>query len=145
MSSPLILDSSPLSLLCYARQQRTEVIAINQWLQDRLAERTVVYLPEIADYEVRRELIRARKFGSIRRLDVLRQTLAYLPLDSDTMRRAAEMWAQVRNQGLPTARDEALDADVILAAQAEKVGAVIVTENARHLSRLRPVTSWRTP
>lgn len=145
MSNLLILDASPLSLLCYANQHRAEVIAINQWLQDRLVERTVVYLPEIADYEVRRELVRAGKLGSIRRLDRLRQTLTYLPLDSETMRRAAELWAQVRNQGLPTARDEALDADVILAAQAEKVGAVIVTENARHLSRLRPVMSWRTP
>ena len=145
MSSPLILDASPLSLLCYPYARRPEVVEVFVWLRTQLANRTMIYLPEIADYEVRRELLRAGKHRSVRELDALRTHLIYLPLDSDTMRRAAEFWAQVRNQGMPTARDGALDADVILAAQAEKVGAVIVTENARHLSRLGPVTSWRTP
>jgi hypothetical protein len=37
----------------------------------------------------------------------------------------------------------ALDADVILAAQAQEAGAMVATENVRHLSRLVPASNWR--
>lgn len=56
------------------------------------------------------------------------------------MRKAAELWAWVRNQGQPTASNESLDGDAILAAQAilqlpsfDEV--VIVTTNLKHISR----------
>jgi hypothetical protein len=56
---------------------------------------------------------------------------------------AAELWAQLRNTGVPTADDPALDGDVILGAQAvlysRKPGAgevVVATENTRHLLRI---------
>jgi hypothetical protein len=57
------------------------------------------------------------------------------------MLQAAEFWAEARRQGRPTAPDLALDADVILAAQAaviergEEDEVVIATTNADHLSR----------
>jgi len=54
----LVLDTSTLGQLCHPK----EVInrPVTQWLSDILAqrlERHVVHLPEIADYELRRELI----------------------------------------------------------------------------------------
>jgi len=59
------------------------------------------------------------------------------------MRRAAELWAQARNRGTPTAPPEALDADVILAAQAERAGAIVATENVGHLARYVTARHWR--
>jgi hypothetical protein len=59
------------------------------------------------------------------------------------MRRAAEFWAQARNLGIPTAPPEALDADVILAAQAARVGAIVATENVGHLARFVTALHWR--
>ena len=56
-----------------------------------------------ADYEVRRELLRARKAEGLARLDALEEALEYLPLTSAAMRRAAELWAEARQQG-PTHR-----------------------------------------
>ena len=103
----------------------------------------ILYVPEIADYEVRRELIRAGKRKSIRKLDALIGQTAYLPLDTATIRRAAELWAQARNLGTPTAPPEALDADVILAAQAEKVGGIVATDNVGHLARFVTAKHWR--
>ena len=80
---------------------------------------------------------------SIQRLDDLGRLLDYLPLDTETMRRAAELWAAARGQGQPTAGNEALDGDVILEAQAILVGAIVVTTNRKHLSRFVPTKEWQ--
>jgi hypothetical protein len=75
---------------------------------------TRVIVPEIADYEVRRDLLRANKVSGLTRLDALARLLEYLPLTTGAMRQAGVFWAQVRQQGQPTADDKALDGDVIL-------------------------------
>jgi len=51
---------------------------------------------------------------------------------------AAQLWAQMRNAGTPTAAPAALDGDVILAAQARTVdeNAIVATTNVRHLELL---------
>jgi predicted nucleic acid-binding protein len=139
----IALDATPLSLLCHPDPRIPVVAEINLWLEARLLAGAVVYVPEITDYEVRRELIRAGKRKSVRKLDALIRQAAYLPLDTATMRRAAELWAQARNRGTPTASPEALDADVILAAQAEKAGAIVATENVGHLARFVTARHWR--
>lgn len=143
MTDRIALDASPLSLLSHRNLDQPRVREIRAWLEAQLAARVTIFLPGIVDYEVRRELLRAGKQRSVQRLDSLRTTLIYLPLDTPTMRRAAEMWAQVRNQGTPTADPKEIDADVILAAQAERVGAIMVTENVGHLARLADARHWR--
>ena len=59
------------------------------------------------------------------------------------MVKAAEFWSALRQRGLPTADRNALDADVILAAQAIESNAVVATENVGHLSRLVTARNWR--
>ncbi len=105
-------------------------------------------LPEIIDYEVRRELLRVNKVKSIRRLDELKSELVYLPITTEVMLKAAEMWAQVRQQGKPTADNKALDGDVILAAQAilidsEKYRSIVATSNPKHLSLFVDTRNWQ--
>lgn len=112
------------------------------WLA-RLSEVGVdVIVAEIADFEVRRELLRAGKTKSIRRLDIIRGQLTFLPIDSDTILRAAQLWADARRRGRPTADDRELDVDVILAAQAEQVGASVATDNIGHLSQFVDARKW---
>ena len=97
-----------------------------------------VVVPEIADYEVRRELIRARRKAGLVRLDAFIGQVEFLPINTVAMRRAAAFWAEARQQGRPTAPDLALDGDVILAAQAatlDRPDVVIATTNPEHLSR----------
>lgn len=101
---------------------------------------------EISDYEVRRELLRAQKLKGLERLDVLAGRLHYLPLSTAAMRQAAVFWAQARRQGQPTAADQALDGDVILAGQAMTFGApdvLVATTNVGHLSRFVPAELWQ--
>ena len=60
------------------------------------------------------------------------------------MRHAAELWAQARQAGKPTAPKEALDADVILAAQAFSLNTpvIVAAENPNHLTRFVAADSW---
>jgi len=97
-------------------------------------------VPEITDYEVRRELIRIQSYSALANLDAYHVQLDYLPLTTTAMRLAAELWAQARTAGHPTAPDPALDSDVILAAQAISLNTpvVVATGNAAHLSRFVP-------
>jgi predicted nucleic acid-binding protein len=142
LNEPIVLDASPLSLLCHPNLRSPIVVEINRWLHAHDRAGRVFYVPEISDYEMRRELIRAGKLRSLRKLDVLIARAAYLPLDTAMMRRAAELWAQARNLGVPTAPPEALDADVILAAQTETVGGIVATENVAHLARFVAAKHW---
>lgn len=53
MIKPIALDSGPLGALAHPRRN-TDIAA---WLNRVLAAVGIVYLPEIIDYEVRRELL----------------------------------------------------------------------------------------
>lgn len=103
-----------------------------------------MFVPEIADYEVRRELLRAGKVKGLSRLDVIKNSVGYLPLTTSIMLKAAELWAEARRRGMPTADPKALDCDVILAAQALEFGGVVATENVGHLSRFVDARPWRS-
>jgi predicted nucleic acid-binding protein len=80
---------------------------------------------------------------SIERLNQLKEVLTYLPLNTAVMLKAAELWANARKRGRPTADAKALDGDVILAAQSIQVGAVVATENVRHLSLFVEAKRWQ--
>jgi predicted nucleic acid-binding protein len=140
----IVLDSWPLSLVCHPNEAQPHVKEARLWLARHLAAGRVVYVAEIADYEVRRELIRLGKSRSVRRLDALRDTLNYIALDTPTMRRAADLWALARARGRPSADPKEIDADVILAAQAEKEGATVATQNVAHFEGLVTVADWLT-
>ena len=144
MKRIVLLDAGPLGLVTSPKLS-PQSMACNQWLQSLLLDGVHILVPEIADYEVRRELLRARKMKGVQRLDDLIEIVGYLPLTTAVMRDAAELWAQVRQSGLPTADRHALDGDVILAAQARSIPAddvVVATTNVGHLARLVDAALW---
>jgi len=145
MTRAVLLDSAPLGLLT-APPQKRHAQACSRWLTSLIAAGIRVLVPEITDYEVRRELLRAGKKASVARLDTLAQTTAYLPITTLAMRRAADLWAAARQQGQPTAGDNTIDADMILAAQALTLGipdVVIATTNVSHLALFVPAEHWQ--
>ena len=144
----IVLDSGPLGLLSNPTPHGTGHDA-QQWARSRIASGSRFVVPEIADYEVRRELIRARKDLGIARLNELCDGLGYLPLSTSVLRAAAELWALARNEGYPTAHDAALDGDVVLAAQARSIQSassgepvVVATTNVAHLQRFVDAEHW---
>jgi len=133
MTWAILLDTGPLGQITHPKAKPK----IEKWLKSLRQNVTVLRVPEISDYELRRELIRAQKHKSIQRLDRLGK-FCFIPLTSQTMKLAAELWARARNRGQPTASNDSLDGDVILAAQAieqlklfERV--TLMTINVGHL------------
>lgn len=144
MTRTVLLDATPLGVLANPNVTLKTRFA-SAWLAGLVAAGHRVVVPEIADYEVRRELIRHTRTHSIARLDSLAVTLVYLPLTTAVMRLAADLWADARLVGRPTAPDPALDGDVILAAQMLTLAdstAIIATGNPAHLSRFAPAADW---
>src|SRR5882724_11085569 len=138
----ILLDAGPLGLTSNPKASTTS-LECYQWIESMVLQGERVLVPEIADYEIRRELIRANKIAGISRLDLIKHTLGYLPLSTSVMLKAAELWAHARQTGKPTADDKSLDCDVILSAQAIEEGAIVVTDNIGHLSRFVEAKHWR--
>lgn len=148
MPRVIILDSTPLALFLQRRDyQKAE--ECRQWVAARLAAGDRIVIPAIVDYEVRRELLRLRKHRAVTNLDSF--TAAdpdrFLPLTAPALRLAAELWANARQHGTPTADPHALDGDVILAAQVLSAGYspdefVVATGNIGHLSQFVPSETW---
>ena len=140
----VVLDSTPVGLLA-APPRIPLAAACDAWATALLAAGHRVILPEIIDYELRRELLRKRAVKRIARLDALRRRLEFLPVMSADYERAAELWATARQTGQQTAADDALDIDMLLVAQAELLGeptAVIATANVGHIARVFPAELW---
>ena len=139
----VLLDAGPLGLAVHPRP----VAGFRDWLVSLGAAGTPIVVPEIAHYELRRELLRMDLRGSVARLDRLIAACMYAPITTPVVLRAAQLWADARRQGRPTADDKALDGDVILAATALELidrgdDAIIATTNVSHLGRFVAAAKW---
>lgn len=150
MSKFIFLDSSPLSDLARPTGQLAlpAIQPIGQWAIDCDAAGHTIIVSEIIDYEVRRELLRARKSLSVSKLDAMKFQYTFFPLDSTAILKAAELWAQSRLRGQPTAHPDNIDVDVILAAQIMTSGlplsdCIVATSNPAHLSQFVPADLWQ--
>lgn len=143
MTRMVLLDAGPLGMATHPRKGDD----VKLWLADLLSHGVDVVVPEIADYEVRRELIRAKATRGIANLDAIASRCNYVALTTEIMRRAARLWAQMRDAGTPTAIDAALDGDVILCAVAQLLAedghaVTVATTNVGHLSRMADAKLW---
>ena len=148
-SCAILLDTGVLGLVTHPSNS-PEPASCKRWFEARLQDGFRFYVPEIADYEPRRKLLHLDSKITLMRLDRLKSVIHYLPITTAAMLKAAELWAGARRSGLPTAPEAALDADVILAAQAavlngagEPEGALVVTDNVGHLDRFVAARRWR--
>jgi predicted nucleic acid-binding protein len=142
----IFLDSGTLGMVSNPRG-KSRNLRCQQWSRALVAAGAWVLIPEIADYEVRRELIRTGATTGLRRLDQAMTMLDLVPITSDVMLKAAEIWAQARNRGQPTASADALDGDVILAASALLITGpgdtiTVATDNVGHLAQFVDARPW---
>jgi len=132
----LFLDAGPLGQLCNSNPSYRP---FQRWfLHSVRVGRLHVFVSAATNYEVRRKLLHVGATNSVERLRELTRTggLILTTPDIETWDRASELWARLRAEGMATAADAHVDFDVVLAAEALIYGAVVITENARHLSRV---------
>lgn len=159
--SALFLDEGPLSWVVNKPGENAEHDACRAWVLGLMAQGVAVCVAEVTDYELRRELLRQEarrealgqpKRGSVAHLDAFISIPGrYVPISTNAMRRAAELWADVRNLGLTTAPKEALDGDAIMAAQVQIFAVtegiplseiIVATTNVKHISRFVQADEW---
>ena len=145
----VILDSGVLHTLVSTSKVK-EVKDCQDWFYYLLSRGALIVTSAICNYEVKRELIRRKKAQEINNLNQLKALVDFLPVDEPTLELAAELWAEARNRGLPTANDLSLDADVIICAQYQLLAkeypgryVVIATNNVKHLSRFAEAKEWQ--
>jgi len=90
----VLLDTGIIGLITNPKRA-PESLACNCWLQTLIKAGIRVILPEIADYEVRRELLRANKIKGIKRLDEL--AWVTLPLTHPTNNCASLLMTKYRS------------------------------------------------
>jgi predicted nucleic acid-binding protein len=149
MSLTVFLDTGPLGVLTNPKQP-PETVAALKWAVQLMVYGHRLIVPAIADYEVRRELERARELNGLAALDAWNAAYPdrYLPLSDQALRMGATLWARARNAGTATADPKELDADVLIAAQALTTGLlpadfVIATVNVGHLALFAPAALWQ--
>jgi predicted nucleic acid-binding protein len=140
MPLSLAIDSGPLGLL--AHPDNTRYPELNRWFALHYEAGTRFVIPEISDFEVRRNLILEHRRRSLRKLNDLHYFARYLPITTAAMRLAAVYWANLRRTGRPVGHPKELNADVIVAAQAVQAKAILVTNNPRHFPSQLETRTW---
>ncbi len=144
MSLAVVLETNTLGRLV-SPGRHPEILS---WFEQMREAGHIFILPEIADYELRRELTRIES-KSLPCLDALAllDGVYYALLSTPVMRRAAMLGAEARRAGKPSADKHALDGDVILASTAQLFEAdgrqvLVATDNVKHLERWVPAIRW---
>jgi predicted nucleic acid-binding protein len=146
MARVIILDTGPFGLV--AGPGRSPIASrCHLWVRSLLVAGVRVVVPEVVDYEVRRELLRRGATAGVARLDRALAAFDFAPITRDVMLRAAELWALARRGGFPGAGPDALHCDVIIAATAELAASsgdsvTVGTTNVGHLSRFVDAQVW---
>jgi predicted nucleic acid-binding protein len=133
----LLLDTSVLGWVCHPRKHDD----VRAWFRRAVLEHEML-VSEVADYELRRELLRIGAARSLARLDEVGRELVYVPVTTATWRSAARLWAQLRQSGVANAPREALDPDVLIAVQAVAEEAAVVTSNVDHFKAVVRAMKW---
>jgi hypothetical protein len=89
MNMVIVLDTGPVGMITNPNASATNRECY-QWMESLVLQGAQVWVPEIADYEVRRELLRANKVRGLARLDLLKNSIGYLPLTTPIMLKAAD-------------------------------------------------------
>lgn len=138
----VVLDSGVLGYITHPNTDLQETRECGEWYLRLASQAHIFCIPEIIDYESRRKFLHINSRISIDHLNALKETLEYLPITTSVMLHAAKLWSDARIAHYRTASPDALDVDVILAAQAMAYSreinkhVVVATTDVGDLSRL---------
>jgi hypothetical protein len=147
VNKAVLLDTGPLGMVTHPDDGPDERRCL-EWATNLRRKGVLMVVPEIADYELRRELIRLSSSG-IANLEAIIKEYHFLPLNTEAFRLAADLWAHARTSlGKQAAGDKALDGDMILCAQARLfqrdagLPVEVATTNVKHLDVFVVAREW---
>lgn len=120
----LMLDTNILVRICHSTAYRD----VQEWFRSLLLrgnDAPEILVSVLADYELRRTLIRRGATANLAQLDSLARSVTYVPVTAEVVRRAAELSAGLTSEE----RGRISDVDVLIAAQALVESAVLVTSD----------------
>jgi len=149
----ILLDSGVIGNICNPNpsQMRQQ---LDNWLFGSIARGAYIASSTICDFEVRRSLklseIQGTTITGTPYLDNLNNLIDFIPVDLEITRLAADLWALARRNGIPTAANERLDADLIISATCQSLAqnhpgraVIVATTNVKHLSRFVTAATWQ--
>lgn len=148
MARYVFLDSNVLGLVSTVTAG-PETNAFLDWAADAPVRGTNLVVADVNWFEVRRRLEllallgRSRAATQLAEFDAFCGGLASFPVLPEDWGKASELWSQVRKGAWSAAKDDGLDADVILAAMAANVASqghwvAIATANLKDFRRFVP-------
>jgi tRNA(fMet)-specific endonuclease VapC len=131
--SVYLLDTNIISLLL----RRDPIVA--QRLKDALAANATIVLSPIVFYEIQRGLLKRDAKKQRTFFERLSPKFVWCDLERQDWVEAAQLWAEREQAGRPIS-----DADLMIAVQAKRLGAILVTDNERDFDGLGvQVENWR--
>lgn len=106
-------------------------------LHDEVERGSQVLLSRVVDYEVRRGLAHKPKPSAERIFDELKKRLEWAEVEPEDWEWAVRSYAEARTRGITPQ-----DADLLIAAQSVRTGAVVVTDDADFDHLRIPRVSW---
>jgi hypothetical protein len=153
----VFLDTNILGLISNSNTSFDECQQCDKWFTTLSVRGVRFVTSDICDYEVRRGLIssfiRSGKLASgINGLNSLKTDglLEFLPVSTEALDLAANLWARASNEGLTTRDDKNIDVDIIISAQYQILRdehpgqqVIVATTNLKHLSRFCEAARWQ--
>lgn len=148
----VFIDTSVLGKLSNPNQL-SESVKCQNWFEQLLARGVYFVSSELCYYELKRSLILAAQNGysarGIGKLDLLRNIIDFLPITQEIAELAAQIWAEARREGTPTADEKNIDIDIIIAAHWQILKrdfpgrtVIISTTNVKHFRLFAEAEEW---
>ena len=125
MSRSLLIDTSIFSKILRKDPHVTPT------LHEELMDGSTVLVSPLVYYELRRGLLRKDSQRLMQALNDLVTRYLWIDVTRSDWDTAASLWARIVRAGRPRG-----DADILIAAQANNRGAVVVTNNVKHFNNL---------
>jgi tRNA(fMet)-specific endonuclease VapC len=128
-----LLDTNIISFLLRRNQ------VVEKRLEDAFVANAIVVLSPVVFFEITRGLIRRDAKNQTAFLERLMPKFVWHDLERADWAEAARLWADRMNKGAPIE-----DADLLIAAQAKRLNAILVTDNAKDFDGLNvALENWR--
>jgi hypothetical protein len=153
----VFLDTNILGLISNANTSFEECQQCEKWFITLSIRGVRFVTSDICDYEVRRGLISSsirsgKPSPGINLLNSLKTDgfLEFLPVSTEVLDLAANLWAKASVDGQTTRDDKNIDVDIIISAQYQILKerypgqrVVVATTNLKHLSRFCDAARWQ--